>query len=77
MFLFELVNHLRRHTRSYVKKLGGFQTIPELQRKRAPKRVPTYTEDSILVGNLEDLVNISLQDIVQPLNQLGPDSPIF
>ena len=34
-------------------------------------------EDSILVGNLEELVNLSLQEIVQPLNQLGLDSPFF
>ena len=60
-----------------MKKLGGLQTIPKLPRRRAPRRVPTYTEDLILVGNLEELVNLSIQDIDQPLDQLGPDSPIF
>ena len=30
---FEVVNHLRRHTRSYVKNLGGLQTIPKLPRR--------------------------------------------
>ena len=64
---FEVVNHLRRHTRSYMKKLGGLKTILELLRTQAPRRVPTYTEDSILVGNLEELANLSLQEIVQPL----------
>ena len=57
---FVVVNHLRRHTRSYVKNLGGLQTIPELSRRRAPRRVPTYIEYSIFVGNLEELVNLSL-----------------
>ena len=57
----EVFDHFRRHTRSYVKKLGGLQTILELSRRRTPKRNPTYTEDSILVGNLEELVNFSLQ----------------
>ena len=27
---FEVVNHLRRHIRSYVKNLGGLKEIPEL-----------------------------------------------
>ena len=60
-----------------MKNLGGLKTIPKLLRRQASRRVPTYTEDSILVGNLEELVNLSIQEIVQPLNQLGPDSPIF
>ena len=60
-----------------MKNLGGLQTTPKLLRNRAPKRLPTYTEDSILVGNLEELVNLSLQEIVQPLDQLGQDSPFF
>ena len=29
------------------------------------------------MGNLEELVNLSKQDIFQPLNKLGPNSPIF
>ena len=41
----EVVNQLRRHTMSYVKKLGGLKTIPELPRRQASRRVPTYTED--------------------------------
>ena len=65
---FEIFNHLRRHTRSYLKNLGGLQTILELRRRQAPRRVPTYMEDSFLVGNLEELVNLSLQEIFQPLN---------
>ena len=34
-------------------------------------------EDSILVGNLDEIVNFSLQDIVQPIDQLGPYSSFF
>ena len=29
----EVVNNLRRHTRAYVKKIGGFPIIPELPRR--------------------------------------------
>ena len=29
------------------------------------------------MGNWEELVNFSLQEIVQPLDQLGPDSMVF
>ena len=64
---FEVVNHLRRHTRYYVKKLGGLKEIPELPRRQASRKVPSYTEDSILVENLEDLVDLSIQEIIQPL----------
>ena len=71
---FEVVDHFRIYTRLYVKKLGGLQTILELPRRGDYRRTPTYIEDSILVGNLEELVNLSLQQIVQPLDQLGPDS---
>ena len=69
-----MVDDLRRITREYAKKIGGLQTIPELPRRRAPIREPTYPEDLILVGNLEELVNLSLQEIVQPLDELGLDS---
>ena len=50
---FKLVNHLRRHTRSYVKNIGRLKPILELLRRRTPRSIPTYTEDSILVRNLE------------------------
>ena len=46
---FELFNHLRIHTRSYVKKLGGLKEIPALTRRQASRKEPTYSEDSILV----------------------------
>ena len=38
-------------------------------------KVVSYTRDSLLVENLEELVEFSFQEITQPLNQLGPESP--
>ena len=32
-------------------------------------------EDGVLVGDFEELVETTLQEVVQPLNQLGPDTP--
>ena len=46
---FEVVNHLRRHTSSYVKKLGGLKEILELPRRKDSRKVPSYNKDSILV----------------------------
>ena len=46
---FEEVNHLIRHTRSYVKKLGGLKAIPALPGRKDSRKAPTYTKDSILV----------------------------
>ena len=68
---------MRIHTRSYVNKLGGIKTIYALPRRQASEKVPSYTEDSILVENLEELVDVSIQEIVELLDQLGLDSPIF
>ena len=33
-------------------------------------------QDSVLVENLEELFNLSLQEITKPLDQLGPESLI-
>ena len=63
--LFEEVNHLIRHTRYYMNKLGGLKVIPTVPRRKDSKKVPSYTEDSILVENLVDL---SMQEIIQPLD---------
>ena len=62
---FEEVDLFRRHTRSYIKKL-----------RQASKKVASYTKDSILVENLEELVDLSIQEIVQPLDQLDLESPV-
>ena len=73
---FEEVYLFRRHTRSYVKKLGGLKFIPALPRRKTSKKVSTYSKDSILVENLEELVDLSIQEIVQPLDQLDLESPV-
>ena len=71
----EEVDHFRRHTRSYVKKLKWLKVIPILPRRTDPKKVVSYSQDSLLVENLEELLYFSLQEITQPLDQLGPKSP--
>ena len=58
---FEEIDHFQRHTRSYVRKLGEFKVIPALTRKRAPKKEISCTRDSVLVENLEELLDLSLQ----------------
>ena len=73
---FEEVDQFRRHTRSYIKKLGGIKVIPSLSRRKASNKLASYTKDSILVENLEELVDISIKEIVQPLDQLDPESPV-
>ena len=45
----EIVNDLRRHTREYVKKIGGFPIIPELPRREYKKKDHPLSEDSVLV----------------------------
>ena len=47
----EVVNDLIRHTRAYVKKLGGLPIIPDLPRREYKKKYPPVTEDSVLVGD--------------------------
>ena len=34
----KVVNNLRRHTRAYVKKIGGFPIIPELPRREYKRK---------------------------------------
>ena len=38
----EVVNDLRRHTRAYVKKIGGLPTIPDLSRREYKKKTVLY-----------------------------------
>ena len=71
----EVINDLRRHTRAYVKSIGGLPTIPDLPRKEHKKKYCPILEDSVLVGDLEELVETALQEVVQPLNQVGPNTP--
>ena len=71
----EVVNDLRRHTREYVKKIGGFPIIPESPRRKYKKKDRPVVEDSVLVGDWEELVETALQEVVLPLNQEGPKYP--
>ena len=41
----EVVNNLRRHTRAYVKKIGGFPIIPELPRREYKRKDHPIVED--------------------------------
>ena len=47
----EVVNNLRRHTRAYVKKIGGLPIIPELPRREYKRKDHPILEDSVLVGD--------------------------
>ena len=71
----EVVNNLRRHTRAYVKKIGGLLIIHELPRREYKRKDRPILEDSVLVEDWEELVETSLQEVVLPLNQEGPDTP--
>ena len=63
----EIVNDLRRHTRAYVKKIGGFPIIPEFPRREYKKKDRPVVEDSVLVGDWEELVETALQEVELPL----------
>ena len=71
----EVVEYLRRITRAYAKNIGGLPIIPALSRREYRKKDHPQLEDSVLVEYLEELVETTLQEVVQPLNQLGRDSP--
>ena len=64
----KVVNDMRRHTRAYVKKIGGLLIIPELPRREYKRKDRPILEDSVLVGDLEEIVETALQEVVQPLN---------
>ena len=56
----QVVNDLRRHTWAYVKSIGGLPIIPNLPKREYMKKDRPILEDSVLVGDLEDLVEVSL-----------------
>ena len=60
----KVVNNLRRHTREYVKKIGGLPIIPELPRREYKRKDHPILEDSMLVGDFEELIETSLQEVV-------------
>ena len=59
-----MVNDLRRHTRAYVKSIGGLPIIPDLPRREYEKKDRPMMEYSVLVGDLEELVEVALQEVV-------------
>ena len=71
----ELVDHLRRFTRAYVKKIRGLPIIPDFPRREYKRKYRPILEDSVLDGDLEELVETALQEVVQPLNQVGIETP--
>ena len=71
----KVVNDLQRHTREYVKNIGGLPIIPIFPRREYKKKDRPILEDAVLVGYFEELVETALQKVVHPLNQVGPDTP--
>ena len=71
----EIVNDLRRHTRAYVKKIIGLPIIHELPRREYKKKYRPIVEHLVLVGDWEELVETSLQEVELPLNQEVPKIP--
>ena len=56
----EVVNDLRRHTRAYVNNIGGLPIIHVFPRREYKKKDRPILEDSVLVGDLEELVETTL-----------------
>ena len=73
----EVVDDLRRFTRAYVNNIGGLPIIPALPKRNYRKKDRPILEDAVLVEDFEELVEASLQEVVQPLNQLDPDTPYY
>ena len=71
----EVVDDLMRITRAYAKNIGGLPIIPAFPRIELRKRDHPYSENSVLVEDFEELVETTLQEIVQPLDKLGLESP--
>ena len=71
----KVVDDLSRITKAYVKNIGGLPIISILPRREYQKKAHPQLEDSALVEYIEELVEIALQEVDQPLDQLGLDSP--
>ena len=71
----KVVNDLRRITMAYAKKIGGLPIIYVLPRREYQKKDHPQLEDSVLVEDLEELVEAALQEVDQPLNKLDLISP--
>ena len=66
-----MVDYLRRIIRAYAKNIGGFPIVFVLPRREYQKKDRPQLEDLVLVEDLEELVETTLQEFVQPLYQLG------
>ena len=73
----EVVDDIRRITRAYAKKIGGLPIIFVLPRREYQKKDCPQLKGSVLVEDLEELVEAALQEVDQPLDQLDPDSPLL
>ena len=71
----EVVNDMRRHTKAYVKSIGGLPIIPDLPRREYKKKDRPVLEDLVLIGDLEELVETTLHEGAHPLDQVGPETP--
>ena len=71
----KVVDDVRRITRAYAKNIGRLPIIPAFPRREVCKKYHPYCKDLMLVEDFEELVETTLQEIVQPLNQVGPNSP--
>ena len=60
----EVVDDLRRFTRAYAKKIGGLPIIPVLPRREYQKKDRPILEDTVLVGDFEELVETTLQEAI-------------
>ena len=60
---------------AYAKKIGGLPIIPALPMREYQKKDRPILEDAVLVEDFEELVETTLQEVVQPINQLDPDTP--
>ena len=56
----QVVNDLWRHTWAYVKSIRGLPTIPDLLRREYKKKYCPILEYLVLVGYLEELVEVVL-----------------
>ena len=59
----KVVDDLRRITRAYVKNIGGLSIIYVLPRREYQKKDRPKLEDSVLVEDLEELVEVALQEV--------------
>ena len=58
-----------------MKNIRGLPIIHVFPKREYKKKYRPILEDAVLVGDFEELVETTLQEVVQPLNQLDPDTP--